>query len=68
MKLKKLGKSGYQVSEVGVGCWQLGGDFGPVEDERAAAILQNMCSMAFMSTKSAAWKTLACAKKIFLFA
>lgn len=40
MKLRKLGKSGYQVSEVGVGCWQLGGDFGPVEDDRAVEILQ----------------------------
>jgi len=39
MKMRTLGKSGYSVSEVGIGCWQLGGDFGPVEDERAAAIL-----------------------------
>jgi aryl-alcohol dehydrogenase-like predicted oxidoreductase len=40
MKLRTLGKSGYQVSEVGIGCWQLGGDFGPIEAERASAVLQ----------------------------
>jgi aryl-alcohol dehydrogenase-like predicted oxidoreductase len=28
------------VSEIGLGCWQLGGDFGPVDDNRASAILQ----------------------------
>ena len=39
MHKRTLGKSGYSVSEVGIGCWQLGGDFGPVEDERAESIL-----------------------------
>lgn len=39
MHNRTLGKSGYSVSEVGIGCWQLGGDFGPVEDERAESIL-----------------------------
>lgn len=39
MLMRTLGKSGYSVSEVGIGCWQLGGDFGPVEDERAESIL-----------------------------
>jgi aryl-alcohol dehydrogenase-like predicted oxidoreductase len=36
---RMLGKSGYQVSEIGVGCWQLGNDFGPVSDEAARAVL-----------------------------
>ena len=39
MKFRALGKSGYQVSEIGLGCWQLGNDFGPVEDEQAQAVL-----------------------------
>jgi aryl-alcohol dehydrogenase-like predicted oxidoreductase len=39
MNLRKLGKTGYEVSEIGLGCWQLGGDFGPVGDAEATAIL-----------------------------
>jgi aryl-alcohol dehydrogenase-like predicted oxidoreductase len=34
-----LGKSGYRVSEMGLGCWQLGTDWGSVDDEVAAAVL-----------------------------
>ena len=41
MKKRKLGKSGLLVSEIGLGCWQLGGDFGPVSDEGAQDILQS---------------------------
>lgn len=39
MRRRALGRSGYEVSEVGLGCWQLGNDFGPVTDERADQIL-----------------------------
>jgi aryl-alcohol dehydrogenase-like predicted oxidoreductase len=36
---KTLGKSGFQVSEIGLGCWQPGGDFGRVSDARPQDIL-----------------------------
>lgn len=39
MKTRRLGNSGFEVSEIGLGCWQLGGDFGPVEDDQAHDIL-----------------------------
>ncbi len=39
MKTRVLGKTGLSVSEVGLGCWQLGGDFGPVPAARATEIL-----------------------------
>ncbi|WP_127144973.1 aldo/keto reductase [Pelagibacterium montanilacus] len=41
MKTRRLGKTGLEVSEIGLGCWQLGGDFGPVTDEDASTILAN---------------------------
>jgi aryl-alcohol dehydrogenase-like predicted oxidoreductase len=40
MKRRTLGKSGLTVSEIGLGCWQLGGDFGPIDEERAMATMQ----------------------------
>ncbi len=40
MNSRTLGKTGYTVSEIGLGCWQLGGDFGPVGDETAREILR----------------------------
>ena len=40
MKTRRLGKTGYEVSEIGLGCWQLGEAFGPVNDETAELILQ----------------------------
>jgi aryl-alcohol dehydrogenase-like predicted oxidoreductase len=41
MNIRKLGKTGYDVSEIGLGTWQLGESFGPVSDEAATAILKN---------------------------
>ncbi|WP_075185317.1 aldo/keto reductase [Teredinibacter haidensis] len=40
MKNRTLGSSQLSVSEVGLGCWQLGGDFGPLSDESANNIIQ----------------------------
>lgn len=40
MKTRPLGKEGFSVSEIGLGCWQLGGDFGPLEERTAGEILQ----------------------------
>ena len=39
MNTRTLGRTGYEVSEIGLGCWQLGESFGPVNDETAASIL-----------------------------
>ncbi|WP_158972299.1 aldo/keto reductase [Paraglaciecola sp. L3A3] len=39
MNLRKLGKTGFDVSEIGLGCWQLGGDFGPLSESQAQDIL-----------------------------
>jgi aryl-alcohol dehydrogenase-like predicted oxidoreductase len=42
MYLRSLGESGPQISEVGLGCWQLGGsDWGDLSEQDAMAILQS---------------------------
>ncbi|GGD19566.1 aldo/keto reductase [Sinisalibacter lacisalsi] len=40
MRSRLLGKTGFEVSEIGMGCWQLGGDFGPIEDDTSQAALK----------------------------
>lgn len=39
MKRRALGKTGLEISEIGLGCWQFGGDFGPTEDEQSLATM-----------------------------
>ena len=40
MKTRTLGSNGFEVGEVGLGCWQLGGtEFGPLDEETAHQIL-----------------------------
>jgi len=45
MNIRTLGKTGYTVSEIGLGCWQMGGDFGKMGDETAAEILKTARSL-----------------------
>ena len=39
MRTRELGRTGRQVSIVGQGCWQLGGDWGRVDESDAMAVL-----------------------------
>ncbi|OEO27967.1 aldo/keto reductase [Devosia insulae DS-56] len=45
MDRRKLGKTGYEVSEIGLGTWQLGESFGSLNDETAAEILKTARSV-----------------------
>ncbi|TYA71615.1 aldo/keto reductase [Seonamhaeicola marinus] len=41
MKQRTLGASGFEVSEIGLGCWQIGADWGKaLNDEQSIAILE----------------------------
>ena len=39
MKQRSYGTQQTPISEIGLGCWQFGGDFGPMPEERAMEIL-----------------------------
>jgi len=39
MQKRTLGRDGYAIGEVGLGCWQFGGDFGPMDAATAFGIL-----------------------------
>ncbi len=40
MKERILGGNGFRVGEVGLGCWQFGGDFGEMSEETAFSIME----------------------------
>ncbi|MEJ2638904.1 MAG: aldo/keto reductase [Desulfosarcinaceae bacterium] len=40
MKKRELGAGGFRIGEVGLGCWQFGGDFGPMAAQTAQTILE----------------------------
>jgi len=39
MHQRRLGKTGFAIGEVGLGCWQFGGDFGPMTKQTATEIM-----------------------------
>lgn len=39
MRYRRLGKTGYKVSEIGFGSWAIGGDWGPTDDVQAMETL-----------------------------
>lgn len=39
MHKRQLGKDGFSIGEVGLGCWQFGGDFGQMEEDTAISIM-----------------------------
>ncbi|MGY8693793.1 MAG: aldo/keto reductase, partial [Verrucomicrobiia bacterium] len=52
MNYRAFAKSGSSVSEIGLGCWQLGGNWGHVDDETALSILKSIDGDApFVATK-----------------
>ena len=52
MKTRTLGKNGFNVGEVGLGCWQFGGDWGAMEEGTADEILSAslVCGVDFFDT------------------
>lgn len=53
MKTRPFGNTGWQVSEVGLGCWQIGGaDWGEIDEASAFAIMETAvdCGVNFFDT------------------
>lgn len=40
MKQRNFGRTGRPVSEIGLGCWQFGGEFGPMPEQNAFDIME----------------------------
>jgi aryl-alcohol dehydrogenase-like predicted oxidoreductase len=45
MNKRMLGKNGFELGEVGLGCWQFGGDFGAMAESTAREILETSVEM-----------------------
>ena len=41
MKYRKFGSLDWKVSEIGLGCWQIGADWGEVSDDKAKEVLKS---------------------------
>ncbi|MBN1661731.1 MAG: aldo/keto reductase [Anaerolineae bacterium] len=52
MNYRPLGRTGWNVSEIGFGAWGIGGDWGPVRDEESLAALHQAldCGVNFIDT------------------
>ena len=40
MRRRPLGRTGFEVSEIGFGAWALGADWGQVDDDAATATIE----------------------------
>ena len=50
MKYRRLGKTGLQVSEIGLGLWAIGGDaWGPVDDHESLSAIARAITGAHWS-------------------
>jgi aryl-alcohol dehydrogenase-like predicted oxidoreductase len=45
MKYREFGRTGWQVSTVGLGCWAIGGSWGPVDDDESLAALHRAADL-----------------------
>ncbi len=52
MRYRPFGSTGWQVSEIGFGAWQIGGDWGPVDDAQSIRTLHHAfgCGINFVDT------------------
>ena len=41
MKYRKFGSLDWNVSEIGLGCWQIGADWGEVREDKAKEVLKS---------------------------
>ena len=41
MRRKRLGKSGIEVSAIGLGCWGMSGSYGPADESESVATLHH---------------------------